>query len=164
MPRRTTPDPFAQQIGARIRELRFERNMSIAELADASDLSRGHLSRVEHGLVVVTLATLDRIAQSLQVPPLYLLVFPGEDERADTAEILRKLPAKQVRKLREQLRIDVGPQAPERSVRKRVIPLPKSQPEPRDLREILLSMPNVGEDKDFERPLDLGREDEPWDI
>jgi hypothetical protein len=38
----------------------------------------------------------------------------------------------------------------------------KGVAEARDLREILLAMPDVGEDEDFERPVDHGREGEPW--
>jgi Zn-dependent peptidase ImmA (M78 family) len=46
------------------------------------------------------------------------------------------------------------PQAPVRPAR----PAP-----PKGIKEMLLAMPDVGEDADFERPLDHGRPDEPWD-
>jgi len=108
MPRRTVPDPFATQVGSRIRELRLERGMSLAELADASELSKGHLSSVEHGLAAITIQTIARLARGLSLPPLYLLTFPGEDERAHSAELVRKLPMDQVRKLRRQLQVQLG--------------------------------------------------------
>jgi len=108
MPRRTEPEPFASKVGARIRELRLEKGMSLAELADASELSKGHLSSVEHGLAAITIQTISRLSKGLSVAPLYLLTFAGDDERAHTAELVRKLPADQVRKLRRQLQIQLG--------------------------------------------------------
>ncbi|UQA54555.1 helix-turn-helix domain-containing protein [Polyangium aurulentum] len=108
MPRRTIPDPFAMQVGARIRELRHERGMSLADLADASELSKGHLSSVEHGLAAITIQTIERLAYGFDVPPLYLLTFAGDDERAHVAELLRQLSNEQVRKLRRQLQLQLG--------------------------------------------------------
>jgi Zn-dependent peptidase ImmA (M78 family) len=40
---------------------------------------------------------------------------------------------------------------------------PVQQRLPTGLKEFLLSMPDVGDDADFERPMDHGRQDEPWD-
>jgi transcriptional regulator with XRE-family HTH domain len=108
MPRRTIADPFATQVGARIRELRHERGMSLANLADASHLSKGHLSSVEHGLAAITIQTIERLAHGFDVPPLYLLTFAGDDERAHVAELLRQLSNEQVRKLRRQLQLQLG--------------------------------------------------------
>jgi len=108
MPRRTTPDPYAQQVGARIRELRLERNMSLADLADASELSKGHLSSVEHGLAAITIGTIQRLAQGFDLPPLYILAFAAEDEYAKVAELLRSLPAAEVKKVRRQIQGQVG--------------------------------------------------------
>jgi transcriptional regulator with XRE-family HTH domain len=108
MPRRTEPEPFASQVGARIRELRLERNMSLAELADISGLSKGHLSSVEHGLAAITIHTIARLATGFGVPPLYLLTFAKEDERAHAAELLRYLSAADVKKVRRQLQAQVG--------------------------------------------------------
>ncbi|MBK9266027.1 MAG: helix-turn-helix transcriptional regulator [Polyangiaceae bacterium] len=108
MPRRTVPDPFASQVGTRIRELRLERGMSLAELADASELSKGHLSSVEHGLAAITIQTISRLAKGLGLPPLYILTFSSDDERAHATELVRKLPTDQVRKLRRQLQVQLG--------------------------------------------------------
>jgi transcriptional regulator with XRE-family HTH domain len=103
MPRRTEPEPFASKVGARIRELRLERNMSLAELADISGLSKGHLSSVEHGLAAITIQTIDRLAKGLELSALYILTFAADDERAQVAELVRKLPAADVKKLRREL-------------------------------------------------------------
>jgi transcriptional regulator with XRE-family HTH domain len=108
MPRRNTPDPYAQQVGARIRELRLERNMSLADLANASELSKGHLSSVEHGLAAITIGTIQRLAQGFELPPLYILAFAAEDEYAKIAELLRDLPVAEVKKVRRQLQTQVG--------------------------------------------------------
>ncbi|MRG92411.1 helix-turn-helix domain-containing protein [Polyangium spumosum] len=108
MPRRSTPDAFALQVGARIRELRYEMNMSLAALADASELSKGHLSSVEHGLAAITIGTIARLAEGFGVPPMYLLTFAAEDERAHAAELLRHLPQSEVRKLRRQIQAQVA--------------------------------------------------------
>jgi transcriptional regulator with XRE-family HTH domain len=103
MPRRIEPDPSALKVGERLRELRLERNMSLAELADAAELSKGHLSSVEHGLAAITIQTISRLAKGLGVSALYLLTFPPDDERDQVAELVRKLPAQEVVKLRREL-------------------------------------------------------------
>lgn len=108
MPRRNTPDPYAQQVGARIRELRLERNMSLADLANASELSKGHLSSVEHGLAAITIGTIQRLAQGFDLPPLYILAFAAEDEYSKVAELLREMPIADVKKVRKQLQGQVG--------------------------------------------------------
>ena len=102
------PDPYAQQIGARIRELRFEHNMSLADLADASELSKGHLSSVEHGLAAITIGTIQRLAHAFDLPPLYILACASEDEYAKVAELLRTLPLAEVKKVRRQIQAQVG--------------------------------------------------------
>lgn len=103
MPRRNEPEPYALKIGERLRGLRQERNLSLAELADASELSKGHLSSIEHGLAAITIQTIVRIAKGLGLPPLYVLTFPGDDERDHIMELVRKLPSNEVTKLRREL-------------------------------------------------------------
>jgi transcriptional regulator with XRE-family HTH domain len=77
--------------------------MSLADLADASELSKGHLSSVEHGLAAITTQTITRLAKGLDVPPLYLLTFPSDDDRDQVVELLRKLPPRDLTKLRKEL-------------------------------------------------------------
>jgi transcriptional regulator with XRE-family HTH domain len=108
MPRRPTPSPFALKVGARIHELRTERHMSLAQVADAAFLSKGHLSTVEHGLAAITIETVDKIARALDLLPMDLLTFPGEDARADVGELVRGLPEPEVPKLRRELRTRLG--------------------------------------------------------
>ncbi len=103
MPRRTSPDTYALKIGERLRTLRLERNMSLADLADASELSKGHLSSVEHGLASITIQTISRLAKGLGLSPLYIVAAPTESEHDQVAELVRKLPIADVVKLRREL-------------------------------------------------------------
>ncbi len=103
MPRRTEPDPQTAKIGARLAELRLERNMSRNDLAEAADVSKGHLSSIENGLAAITIQTISRLAKGLDLPPLYLLVSPADDDRDQVVELVRKLPAHEIVKLRREL-------------------------------------------------------------
>jgi transcriptional regulator with XRE-family HTH domain len=103
MPRRIEPEPYALKVGERLRALRLERNLSLADLADASELSKGHLSSIEHGLAAITIQTILRLAKGLGLPPLYILTFPADDERDHFMEVVRKLPLSEVTKLRRDL-------------------------------------------------------------
>ncbi|HRI71953.1 MAG TPA: helix-turn-helix domain-containing protein [Polyangium sp.] len=103
MPRRTEADAQTAKIGARLRELRLERNMSLSELAEVSDVAKGHLSSIEHGLAAITVQTISRLAKGLGLPPLYLLTSPADDDRDHVAELVRKLPAHEIVKLRREL-------------------------------------------------------------
>ncbi len=77
--------------------------MSLADLADASELSKGHLSSVEHGLASITIQTISRLAKGLGLSPLYILAAPTENEHDQIAELVRKLPLPEVVKLRREL-------------------------------------------------------------
>jgi transcriptional regulator with XRE-family HTH domain len=87
MPRRIQPDPYALKVGERLRALRLERNLSLADLATASDLSKGHISSIEHGLAAITIQTIIRAAKGLGLSPMYLLTFAGDDERDHIVEL-----------------------------------------------------------------------------
>ncbi|HVQ60218.1 MAG TPA: XRE family transcriptional regulator [Solirubrobacterales bacterium] len=52
-------------VGARLRELRRERNMSAREVAEAAKVSPAYLSRLEHGKVSPTVATLVRVVGAM---------------------------------------------------------------------------------------------------
>ena len=73
MPARTIADPFAQQIGIRLRDLRLEQGKSLAAMEVASGVSKGHLSDIERGRVLVNIATLRSIAQGLGMQLVELL-------------------------------------------------------------------------------------------
>ena len=100
MPRRTEPDPLALAIGRRIRALRAERNITQEQLAFTSDVrSKGHLSSLEKGLVMPTVATLKALADRLDVLVADLVNDPRDGDRAKLLELTRGLPAGVLRKL-----------------------------------------------------------------
>jgi transcriptional regulator with XRE-family HTH domain len=77
--------------------------MSLGDLADAAEVSKGHLSSIEHGLAAITVQTISRLAKGLALPPFYLLTAPTEDDRDNVAELVRKLPPHEIVKLRREL-------------------------------------------------------------
>jgi transcriptional regulator with XRE-family HTH domain len=100
MPRRGTPDPLAQAVGARIRQLRQEAGLTIEKLAYESELgSKGHLSTLEKGLARPTIQTLQVIADRLEVKLLDLVTFPEEDDRAKLIDRSRQMSAAEIRRL-----------------------------------------------------------------
>lgn len=73
MPARTIADPFAQRIGERVRDLRLEQGKSLAAMEVASGVSKGHLSNIERGQVLVNIITLRNIARALGIRLVELL-------------------------------------------------------------------------------------------
>jgi transcriptional regulator with XRE-family HTH domain len=63
-------------IGARIRQLRGEKELSQGDIERRTGLLRGYVSRVEHGGIVPSLDTLERFASALEVP-FYCLFYEG---------------------------------------------------------------------------------------
>jgi transcriptional regulator with XRE-family HTH domain len=120
MPRRTVPHPFVARVGARVRQLRDERNMSLAEVATASSISKGNLSRIEHGLTGMTLGTVERLAKALELSPLYVYAFPEDDEFVKIAELIRRLPPSYLEKLQQLLIKMVNAERRGRSKRSRI--------------------------------------------
>jgi transcriptional regulator with XRE-family HTH domain len=99
VPRREKPDPYSEQIGKRIRELRVEQGITMERLAYESELgSKGRLSNIERGLVRPTAHTLKVLAEALGVLPLYLLTFPADGARQQLVERTRHLDAQTLRR------------------------------------------------------------------
>jgi len=69
------------QISQRLKALRSARAWTLDQLADASGVSRGMLSKIERGEVSATAALLSRVAAALEVP-LSDLLAPPEVPRA----------------------------------------------------------------------------------
>lgn len=92
MPRRNEPDDLAVEVGARIRELREDKDMTIQELAETSKVgSKGHISNMERGLVRPNVQTLKNVADGLDVLPLDLMTFPKKDLRQRLVDLTRAL-------------------------------------------------------------------------
>ena len=91
----------ASLIGKRIRLLRWERKLHQGEIAEASGISRSHLSKIESGKVENPgLLTLERIAKSLKVSISYLLHF---DERSLKKRILEEEKRRKERRKRKEV-------------------------------------------------------------
>ena len=102
VPRRTTSHPLAKAIGNRIREVRLAAGLTMEKLAFESDFSKGHLSSLERGLVVPTVATLAVLAKRLEVDLVDLVNDPNAKSAGDRArliELTRGLAAGPLRKL-----------------------------------------------------------------
>lgn len=62
-------------LGKQIRNLRKERQLTLKELADLTDLSVGYLSQLERDQVEPSLSSIRKIAASLDVPPYIFMDF-----------------------------------------------------------------------------------------
>lgn len=83
-------EPFAARLGARMRDLRLERGISLALLKQAGGLTPSQMSSAERGRVLVTVGTVAAVANALGVPPFLLLAFPEEDALAAVVEEIRQ--------------------------------------------------------------------------
>jgi transcriptional regulator with XRE-family HTH domain len=109
MPRRTTPDPLAQRIGARIRALRKEAGVTLEKLAYESEVgSKGFLSDVEKGLARPTVQTLQAIADRLDLSLMDLVTFPDQDDRQRLVDRTRRLSKGTIKKLLREMTADDG--------------------------------------------------------
>lgn len=68
-------DTLQKKVGKRIQEIRDLKNISQQELAAKCNFEKSNMSRLESGRVNSTLATLNRIAQGLEVKIVELFKF-----------------------------------------------------------------------------------------
>ena len=71
------------KVGARIREIREARGMTLDVLAEKTGIAKPNLSRLEHDKVTPSIETLKRVARGLRTHPV-LLVMSKKPERAWT--------------------------------------------------------------------------------
>ena len=68
MPRNESPDGSENgSIGQKIKYLRIEQNLTLAEVASATNLSASHLSQIERNKTAASLMTIASIAEALNV-------------------------------------------------------------------------------------------------
>ncbi|MGO4495475.1 helix-turn-helix domain-containing protein [Paenibacillus sp. 2RAB27] len=72
-------------IGSTIRAIRKRKNITIAQICEETGLSQGFMSQVETNKTSPSIATLEHIAQALNVPLAYLLL-----KKEDRMNIVRK--------------------------------------------------------------------------
>jgi len=68
-------ETLQKKVGLRIQELRKLKNVSQQELAAKCNFEKSNLSRLESGRVNSTLATLNKVAQELEVNIVELFEF-----------------------------------------------------------------------------------------
>ncbi|WP_308188894.1 helix-turn-helix domain-containing protein [Streptacidiphilus sp. ASG 303] len=71
------PEPFAAQVGRRVRRLRAERGLSLSELALRAGVGKATLSGLEAGTRNPTIETLYAVTAQLHVPLAAVLTGPG---------------------------------------------------------------------------------------
>jgi transcriptional regulator with XRE-family HTH domain len=69
-----------QEIGSQVRDYRKLSGLTVSELAEAANISRGMLSRIENGQISPSLNTLQLLSEALNVP-LPMLVSSVESRR-----------------------------------------------------------------------------------
>lgn len=94
-------------LGARLRELRNEKKMTLAELSSKSQVSIGMLSHIERGQTSPSLKTLERLRLTLEVP-LALFFEREEPKPANEGTVVRaaaraQLPFKKLGLVKELL-------------------------------------------------------------
>jgi transcriptional regulator with XRE-family HTH domain len=62
------PQLLLNQLGSRIREIRKIKKMTQDDLADKCNFEKGNLSRIETGQTNLTMRSLLKISQALEVP------------------------------------------------------------------------------------------------
>ena len=76
-----SPTDVCRVVGERVRELRADMGLTMAQLADQASISIGMLSKIEHGQTSPSLATLTQLANAGKVP--LTAFFRGLDEEHD---------------------------------------------------------------------------------
>jgi transcriptional regulator with XRE-family HTH domain len=74
-----SPPDRATALGARVRELRRDRGLTLKALGREAGLSHPFLSQLERGLARPSVASVERIAQALDVPVTMLWTGPRQE-------------------------------------------------------------------------------------
>mgnify|MGYP000955718466 CR=1 FL=1 len=82
-------------IGARLRELRKDRGLSIQQVADRVGLSIGMISQIERGLSTPSLRSLRLLAEAMAVPVSFFFASP--QGHAESRHIVRRAQRRRLR-------------------------------------------------------------------
>ncbi|ACK81479.1 helix-turn-helix domain-containing protein [Methylorubrum extorquens] len=77
--------PLEKALGHQIRRLRRERDLSLSDLSSAADVSQSMISKIEHGAISPSLASINAIASALNVPITAL--FAAFEETRDCSHV-----------------------------------------------------------------------------
>ncbi|MGY1490553.1 helix-turn-helix domain-containing protein [Methylobacillus pratensis] len=80
--------PLGKHLGNVIKDIRQQHGLTIAEVAERANISRGMLSKIENGLVSTSLDTLEQLANSLGVTISRL--FQGYNQPTGGAQLVKK--------------------------------------------------------------------------
>lgn len=86
----TRQEEVARKLGARMRDLRLEKRMSLAQMQQRGGLTPSQMSSVERGRVQVTLGTVVSVAMALEMPTFMVLLLPDEDPLSAVLEEIRQ--------------------------------------------------------------------------
>ncbi|MEU0267421.1 helix-turn-helix domain-containing protein [Nocardioides sp. NPDC006303] len=87
---RQSLDRSVLRLGARVRELRKARGLTLVQLAEATDLSHPFLSQIERGMARPSMSSLFRIAQTLGTTQQALLADSVESASAGPVSVVRR--------------------------------------------------------------------------
>jgi transcriptional regulator with XRE-family HTH domain len=78
---RNDPRALEKALGMRVRQLRRQQDLSVADLSTAAGMSTGMLSKIENGQISPSLTSVHSLAQALNVPisALFALVEDRQD-------------------------------------------------------------------------------------
>lgn len=80
---------FVKMVGEKIRLVRKARGITQEKLSDLSGLSEKYLSDTERGVRNISLESLEKIMQALQIKPYELFLYADADEvNADKLQII----------------------------------------------------------------------------
>ena len=86
-PSEDAPRTLERALGLQVRSLRRERDLSISDLAGASGISAGMVSKIENGQISPSLATIQAVANALNVP--FTTLFAAFEEKRDCSFVPR---------------------------------------------------------------------------
>lgn len=89
-------DDAASSIGGVIRRARKEQELTLQQLAEASELSLSYLSQIERNLLNPSVGTLKRIAEALDLPAGKLMFASETGSSRVTVAVMRKGQRKKV--------------------------------------------------------------------
>ena len=84
-PTEDPPRTLERALGLQVRSLRRERDLSISDLAGASGISIGMVSKIENGQISPSLATVQAVANALNVP--FTALFAAFEEKRDCSVV-----------------------------------------------------------------------------
>lgn len=90
VPPLTRQEEVAHKVGARMRDLRLEQKMSLAQMQQCGGLTPSQMSSIERGYVQMTLGTVVSVATALRMPTFMVLLLPDEDPLSAVIEEIRQ--------------------------------------------------------------------------